>query len=97
MMENVKHWVDRLSSLQDCHDDIDFQTDVMADWNADTGYSSDSTKARELLHQWENDKDDDVVTYRDKCFASIFTGAMSPSYGVSWWQAFDDSIETFVK
>lgn len=97
MLSSVQHWTERCSALKDCHDHIDFQTDVIADWGVDTGYSAEATKAREMFHKWEHDKDENIATYRDKCFASIFTGSVSPSYELAWWQAFDDSVESFVK
>ncbi|XP_060582515.1 trimethylamine monooxygenase-like [Ruditapes philippinarum] len=96
MKENSKEWYEKRSKLKTAHDDIDFQTAYIADLCKDTGYNPDVTKAGEMFHTWENDKDKNIATYRDQCFTSIFTGTRSPAHTAPWWQAKDDSIKAFV-
>ncbi|XP_053400389.1 uncharacterized protein LOC123556318 [Mercenaria mercenaria] len=97
MKVSVKEWRGKCSKLKSVHDDIDFQTEVLTDWCKDTGYPTDATKAGKLLHEWEQHKVENIVTYRDQCFTSVFTGTKSPKHSVPWWKAFDDSIDAFVK
>ncbi|XP_060581894.1 trimethylamine monooxygenase-like, partial [Ruditapes philippinarum] len=96
MKENSKEWYEKRSKLKNAHDDIDFQTAYIADLCKDTGYNPDVTKAGEMFHTWENDKDKNIATYRDQCFTSTFTGTKSPAHTAPWWQAKDDSIKAFV-
>jgi trimethylamine monooxygenase len=95
MQEHAKKWVTRLSTVQNSHDAIDFQTHFVADLSEDVGYPSDVIKARDLLHKWADQKNDNIVAYRDQTYASIYTGTMSPSSSTTWWEAFDDSVEAF--
>jgi trimethylamine monooxygenase len=87
--------VTRALSLNNCHDQIDFQADFVADLSKDTGYPADAIKARELYHQWIQEKNENIITYRDQTHASIYTGTMSPKLGTAWWEAFDDSVIAF--
>jgi len=47
--------------------------------------------------QWEMDKHNDIVTYRDQRFRSTVTGNLAAELKPRWWEAYDDSLETFVK
>ncbi|KAL4230829.1 hypothetical protein ACF0H5_011203 [Mactra antiquata] len=96
MLKDSNAMVERRKGLKDCHDDIDFQSDFVAELCSLTDYDKRCVDARSLFHKWEHDKDENIKTYRDKCFASIFTSTMSPSHSSDWWNAFDDSIKTFV-
>ncbi|XP_065051235.1 trimethylamine monooxygenase-like [Rhopilema esculentum] len=84
-------WVERRSKLKDCHDEIDFQTeflDGLAE-ECNYGYNLDCS---EIFHQLEHDKEEDILTYRDKSFASNITGTQSPFPHCTFMNAFDDSI-----
>jgi trimethylamine monooxygenase len=96
MKSNAQKWCQKRSELKNCHDEIDFQTEFIADLSKDVGYYPDATKAREMFYTWEHDKKKNIVTYRDQCFTSIFTGTKSPRPTAPWWQAKDDSIKAFV-
>ncbi|XP_045206559.2 dimethylaniline monooxygenase [N-oxide-forming] 2-like [Mercenaria mercenaria] len=97
MKESAEKWVKECSKLKNCHDDIDFQTEFIKDLSEDTGFSPDAIKARDLLYTWEHNKDENIATYRDQCFSSIFTGTKSPKHTATWMQAFNDSISAFAK
>ena len=68
-------WVARNEILQNACEVIDFQTDYVQelarDCGADYPYDLDVS---EIFHTWEGHKDQDVLSYRDKSFASKFTG-----------------------
>ena len=59
----------RNKDCKDCHDEIDFQTGFVMDLAAgcDYGYDLD---VGDIFHSWEHDKDENILTYRDKSFAS---------------------------
>lgn len=96
MKKEVKMWVSKRQALKDCHDDIDFQSDFIADLCRATGYNEGVVKSRAMFHDWEHHRKQDITTYRDKCFTSIFSGTKAPQTARPWYQAFDDSIESFV-
>jgi trimethylamine monooxygenase len=84
-----------LSRLKDCHDEIDFQGDFVDELvkESDYGHCLDVTA---IFHSWEHDKDDNILTYRDKSFASIFTGTKSPIHHTTFMEALDDSLECYL-
>lgn len=96
MKKEVKTWVARRQTLKDCHDDIDCQSDHIADLCKATGYNPAITKGRAMFHDWEHHKMENVATYRDKCFTSIFSGTKAPQLIKPWFQSFDDSVAGFV-
>jgi len=90
-------WVARNKALKDCHEEINFQTDFVMDLSRDCGadypYNVD---VGDMFHTWEHHKDEDIITYRDKSFASKFTGTPSPVHHTTFMKALDDSMETFL-
>lgn len=92
-----KAWVARNKTLKDCMEEIDFQTDFVQDLVKDVGadYPYD-LDVKEMFYSWEHDKDVDVLSYRDKSFASKFTGTKSPIHHTTFMKALDDSLQTFM-
>ena len=95
MEEDWKKWVARNKACKDCYEEIQFQTDFVLDLanEADYGYNLDVTQ---IFNDWENDKHEDILTYRDKSFASKFTGTKSPIHHSTFMEALDDSMATFL-
>ena len=73
-----KNWVAKNKACKDYHDEIDFQTDYVVELARDCGsdYPYDLDVA-DMFHTWEGHKDEDILTYRDKSFASKYTGMRS--------------------
>jgi len=97
MDRDWQQWVERNKTLEDCHQEIDFQTDYVLDLVKDCGadYPYD-VDVGEMFHSWEGHKDRDILTYRDESFASKFTGVQSPIHHTNFMVALDDSLETFM-
>jgi len=97
MDKNWRAWVDRNKQLADCYQEIKFQTDYVMEISGDCGgdypFNIDVT---DIFNAWEDDKHNDVLTYRDKSFASKFTGTKSPIHHTTFMKALDDSLETFM-
>jgi trimethylamine monooxygenase len=97
MEANAKAWVERNKTLKNCHQEIDFQTDYVQELAKDCGsdfpYDLD---VGTMFHTWEGHKDEDILTYRDKSFASKYTGVQSPVHHTNFMFALDDSLETFM-
>ena len=96
MLKDVQKWGKRVARLNDCHEDIDFQTDFIMDLAKEVSYDEKAGKAGALFHEWEHHKDADICTYRDKQFKSVYTGTLSPAHHTTWMKAKDDSSDTFV-
>ncbi|KAL4225631.1 hypothetical protein ACF0H5_016317 [Mactra antiquata] len=94
--KSMKEWVNRRNSLKDCHDEIDFQGDLITVLSKDTGYNIDSGPVgAKLFHTWEHQREADIVTYKDQCFPSIYTKSMAPAPSCKYSDALDDSIQAY--
>ena len=51
---------------------------------------------REILYTWEHHKEENILTYRDRSFASKYTGTPSPIHHTTFMEALDDSMATFL-
>ena len=85
----------RNQSLKDCHEEIDFQTDVVADIGKDADYGYDLNIGY-IFHVWEGHKMEDITTYRDHSFTSKYTGTKAPIHHTPFMKAMDDSLECFL-
>ena len=75
MQSNWEQWVKRNRALKNCHEEIDFQTDFVQELARDCGADCPfDLDVSEIFHTWEGHKDQDVLSYRDKSFASKYTG-----------------------
>ena len=48
------------------------------------------------FYDWEHDKEDNILTYRDKSFSSPVTGSVAPIHHTQWAVAMDDSLKAFL-
>ncbi|XP_068740069.1 trimethylamine monooxygenase-like isoform X2 [Montipora capricornis] len=96
-MENdMKLWISRMKTLRGKDEDIDFQTNYIADLAKETNYMY-NLDASAALHAWiKYKKEEDITTYRSQSHSSIFTGKKSPVPQIPFMQEFDDSLEHFL-
>ncbi len=95
--KDIDAWRAREESLSNPFEDIDFQADHIADMAKLTDYPDfDLDLTRREFYEWEHHKDENILTYRDKAFKSPVTGTMAPVHHTDWWQAMDDSMDTFM-
>lgn len=96
--KDIDAWRTKEESLNDCFEDIDFQADHIGDLVRLTDYPDfDLDLTRDHFKEWEHDKGESIVGYRDKAFSSPCTGTMAPVHHTDWWNAMDDSMEAFMK
>src|SRR5690606_8012376 len=51
----------------------------------------------EMFKQWQRDKREDILGYRDRRYRSTITGTLAPPHHTPWMQAMDDSLEAFLR
>jgi len=92
-----KAWSAKNKACKNYHEEIDFQTEYVQELARDCGsdYPYD-LDVSEMFHTWEGHKDENILTYRDKSFASKYTGVQSPVHHTNFMYALDDSMETFM-
>ena len=96
MEKDAAQWQAREEALRNPIDDIDFQTAYCKDLSAATDYAIDWDVQSDNFKHWEHHKDEDIATYRDHSHVSPVTGVQAPVHHTKWWEALDDSLETFM-
>ena len=97
IQEDIDKWVAREEKLSNPMEEIDFQSDYLRDLfplvdcpKFDIGLVTKHFK------EWEHHKVDNILTYRDKSFASAVTGTTGPAHHTDWLHAMDDSLKNFI-
>lgn len=95
MVADANTWLAREEKNKDGHDEIRFQGAFMKDLCEQNKYPH-NLDVTEIFDVWKGHKYEDILTYRDQSFASIFTGTQSPIHHSNFMVALDDSMETFM-
>jgi trimethylamine monooxygenase len=97
MAADIAKWIGMEEQVADPMEAIDFQTEYVRELLAAVDYPAlDVDHVARLFKEWEHHKGEDILTYRDKAFASTITGTMSPTHHTPWMQAMDDTMEGFL-
>ena len=76
---------------------IRFQADYAKSLIEQTDYPMfDIEAVVQTFLEWEHNKHEDIMTFRDKTHRSVMTGTMAPAHHTPWLHAFDDSIQSYV-
>ena len=74
------------------------QAEYMAELLSESNYPKkwDTELTNKVCFQWIDTKLDNIMTFRDQCFTSNFSGVKSIPVKKPWLQNFDDSIESYL-
>ena len=84
------------ASLSSYNSQIDNQTEYLEAIRTDTNHPVSLLGCVEVFKNWEQDKKEDILTYRDKTHKNLFTGVSSPLLKMPWLKLLDDSLETYL-
>lgn len=94
---DIDQWLERNSKLETSFDNVDFQTDYIKDLLALSDYPHfDLDKVAAMLKEWLQDKEENILTYRDKTYQSVVTGTMAEEHHTDWMNELDDSKERYL-
>lgn len=98
MLNDIEKWKQRCDLCVVVRDYVDFQTEYVRDLCEIVGYITNYADAKKLHHDALRHKAEKfgLFTYRDKQFASIHTGKLSPKPETPWMKSFDSSYKAFV-
>lgn len=97
MAADIAHWQAREERLANPFEQIDFQKDYIVEMADQVDYPScDWELTTELFKEWEHDKEQSILGYRDKTFRSPCTGTEATVHHTPWIEAMDDSLASFL-
>lgn len=90
-------WYERSQNLKNVFDEIEFQQDYITDLYQFTDYPRLHLDGIvEMIKKWRQDKDENILTYRDKVFTSLLDGTIATKKKLPWIDVRDNSLEWFV-
>ncbi|KAL4221358.1 hypothetical protein ACF0H5_019618 [Mactra antiquata] len=96
MLKDVRKWEADGQKVTNPIEMLKLHTTLLDDISTSSGYTKDILKAGPRFMEWLQHRTDDMATFRDHSFRSIYTNTLAPT-GSPFMQAFDDSLETFKK
>lgn len=94
---DMDKWLDKNSKLETHNDDVDFQSEYIKDLLSLSDYPDFNVdKVGEMFKEWLKDKEDNILTYRDKTFQSVVTGTKAETHHTEWMDELDDSKERYL-
>jgi len=98
MLKNNLDWKNREEKLESDEDMIWFQGDYTKELMEATDYPTfDVEGVNKLFMEWEHDKHNDIMGYRNKSYKSLMTGNKAPAHHTPWLDELDDSYESYMK
>ncbi|MGO3678902.1 MAG: NAD(P)/FAD-dependent oxidoreductase, partial [Microbacteriaceae bacterium] len=65
--------------------------------NEQTDYPMfDLDEVNKIFVSWMNDKREDIMGYRDRCYRSVMTGTVAANHHTPWMKELDDSLERYL-
>ena len=97
MVADSEKWVQKLSEVNFTKfiNVVDFMTQAQEDLCIASGYTTNCLKGFEILQAWGEHKAENILTFRDQQYRSVYTGKLAPRHHTTWMEAFDDSLESF--
>ena len=94
---DMDKWIEGNDKLETGFDDVDFQSEYIKDLLLLSDYPDFNVdKVGEMFKAWLGDKDENILTYRDKTYPSVVTGTMAAEHHTEWMDELDDSKERYL-
>lgn len=95
--KDIDLWLEKNNNLQSSFDHVDFQTEYIQELINLSDYPDfNLDKVAAMFKEWLNDKDENILTYRDKTFQSVVTGTVAAEHHTEWMDELDDSKERYL-
>ncbi|MEJ5054127.1 NAD(P)/FAD-dependent oxidoreductase [Sphingobacterium sp. MYb382] len=94
---DIKKWMDYEASTVTGDEHIDFQTDYIQELIDHTDYPSfNLEKVATMFKSWLKDKEENILTYRDKVYTSVMDKTKAEKHHTRWMNELDDSLERYL-
>lgn len=95
--EDINFWLDKYAQVETANQEVDFQTDYIRDLLKLSDYPDFNTdKVAKMFKEWLQDKEENILTYRDKVFTSVVTGTKAEEHHTEWMDEMNDSKERYL-
>ncbi|MDN6201649.1 MAG: NAD(P)/FAD-dependent oxidoreductase, partial [Micrococcaceae bacterium] len=95
--EHMRRWRESFLAIDGDADEVRFQADYIRDLLEATDYPPfDVDEVVEIFLAWKEDKQKNILTYRDKTYRSVKTGTMAATHHTPWLRELDDSLERYL-
>jgi len=95
MRADWKNWLEKNKEVKHLGDAINFQSDYVVGLAQEAGFKHDIC-IKQILHDWKQARETDILNYRDTCFTSKFTNVTAPPPSKKFMANMDDSFESFM-
>lgn len=94
---DIDRWLEANDKLETSFDHVDFQGAYIKDLLSLSDYPDFNVdEVGVMFKEWLKDKDENILTYRDKTFRSVVTGTMAETHHTEWMDELDDSKERYL-
>ena len=94
---DIKKWLDGEACTKTADDHVDFQTEYIKDLVSYTDYPGfNLDNVAEILKSWLKDKEENILSYRDKTYKSVMDNTMAEQHHTPWMKELDDSLEKYL-
>src|SRR5690606_7337231 len=94
---DMDKWIAWEKETQTGDDHVDFQTAYIKDLINRTDYPSfDLDRVAEMFKSWLRDKEENILTYRDKVYTSVMDGTTAEVHHTPWMKELDDSLDRYL-
>lgn len=95
--KDIDNWLEKYDKVEDANGDVDFQAAYIKDLISFTDYPDfNIDKVGEMFKEWLRDKEENILTYRDKTFKSVITGTEAIEHHTEWMEELDDSKKRYL-
>lgn len=95
--KDMDQWLARHDQIEDGIGDVDFQSAYIKDLIRISDYPEFNVdKVGDMFKEWLKDKEENILTYRDKTYKSVVTGTEAVQHHTEWMDELDDSKERYL-
>lgn len=95
--EDINKWLDKYAQVETANQEVDFQSEYIKDLLTMSDYPDFSVdKVGEMFKSWLEDKEENILTYRDKTYTSVVTGTEAAEHHTDWMDELDDSKDRYL-
>lgn len=94
---DIQKWMDGEAACENSCNHVDFQTHYIRDLMNYTDYPDfNLEKVADMFKSWLKDKEENILTYRDKVYTSVMDQTKAEKHHTKWMNELDDSLERYL-